>query len=81
MNTSSPFYGVIYVPSAPLGVCTATVYGALVANVMDQAYGNGTIHYDLDLRNHHLFGPEYALRCHAVALQLSLEADPPRNKL
>ncbi len=51
LNTSDPFYGVIYVPYGSLQVYgTITVYGALVANVMDQAYGNGVIYYDLDLR-------------------------------
>ena len=47
------FYGVIYVPSGSLqvyGNATTVIYGALVANVMDQGYGNGAIYYDLDLR-------------------------------
>ena len=54
LNTSAPFYGVIYVPNGSLqvyGPGPTTVYGALVANVVDQSYGNGVIHYDLDLRN------------------------------
>jgi hypothetical protein len=50
-ETSTPFYGVIYVPNGSLSVCgNPTIYGALAANVVDQHYGNGAIHYDLDLR-------------------------------
>ena len=50
-TSAPPFYGVIYVPSGSLQVYgNATIYGALVANVMDQGYGNGAIYYDLDLR-------------------------------
>ena len=52
-DTSTPFYGVIYVPNGSLSVCGSSniaIYGALVANVVDQHYQNGVIHYDLDLR-------------------------------
>lgn len=50
-ETSTPFYGVIYVPNGSLSVYgNTTIYGALAANVVDQHYGNGVIHYDLDLR-------------------------------
>ena len=51
LNPSAPFYGVIYVPYGSLQVYgTTTVYGALVANQVDQTMGNGAVHYDLDLR-------------------------------
>lgn len=54
LHTSVPFYGVIYVPNGSLqlyGYSVYTrIYGAVVANVVDQGYGNGEIHYDLDLR-------------------------------
>jgi hypothetical protein len=51
LETSTPFYGVIYAPNGKLSVTgTSTIYGALVANVVDQHYGNGAIHYDLNLR-------------------------------
>ena len=50
-QTSVPFYGVIYVPLGSLQVYgTTTLYGSLVANVMDQGYGTSAIHYDLSLR-------------------------------
>ena len=51
LQTSSPFYGVIYVPNGSLQLYgTTTVYGALVANVIDEGYGAANLRYDLDLR-------------------------------
>jgi hypothetical protein len=51
LATSTPFYGVIYDPYGSLiAYGTSTIYGSLVANVVTVAYGNGAIHYDLDLR-------------------------------
>ena len=52
LETSTPFYGVIYDPYGSLLVYgTSAVYGSLVANVVTVGYGNGAIHYDLGLRH------------------------------
>jgi hypothetical protein len=52
LQTSVPFYGVIYDPYGSLVVYgPSAVYGSLVANVVAVGYGNGAIHYDLDLRH------------------------------
>ena len=52
LQTSTPFYGVIYDPYGSLIVYgTSAVYGSLVANVVTVGYGNGAIHYDLSLRH------------------------------
>jgi hypothetical protein len=52
LNTADRFDGIIYVPYGSLQVYgTTAVYGSLVANVVDQGFGNGVVHYDLNLRN------------------------------
>jgi hypothetical protein len=50
MGTTTPFYGVIYFPNAPLTVNNnPTIYGSLVANSIT-FNGSPTIHYDMSLR-------------------------------
>ncbi len=52
LQTSTPFYGVIYDPYGSLIVYgPSAVLGSLVANVVTVGYGNGAIHYDLSLRH------------------------------
>lgn len=52
LQTAVPFYGVIYDPYGSLVVYgPSAVYGSLVANVVAVCYGNGAIHYDLNLRH------------------------------
>ncbi|OHE80336.1 MAG: hypothetical protein A3G75_02820 [Verrucomicrobia bacterium RIFCSPLOWO2_12_FULL_64_8] len=51
LNTTEPFYGVVYSPGAVLEVDgNASIYGALVARYVNFT-GATAIHYDLDLRN------------------------------
>jgi len=51
LATSTPFYGVIYFPYAPLSVYNnVTVYGSLVADSIT-FNGSPTIHYDMSLRS------------------------------
>jgi hypothetical protein len=50
MGTTTPFYGVIYFPNAPLTVNNnPTIYGSLVANSIT-FNGSPTVHYDMSLR-------------------------------
>ena len=55
LTTSCPYYGVIYVPYGSLRLYALyginTIYGAVVAQTIDQGWGTGTFHYDLSLRD------------------------------
>ena len=51
MNTTVPYYGVIYTPNGCFSVLgNATIYGSIVAKKVSLT-GTPTIHYDLNLRN------------------------------
>lgn len=51
LATSAPFYGALYVPSGSLQLYgTTTLYGSAVAKTVDRGWGNGVLHYDLNLR-------------------------------
>lgn len=51
MNTSVPFYGVIYTPNGNFNVLgNSTVYGAIVAKKVAFTGSSPTVHYDLNLR-------------------------------
>lgn len=51
ISTSTPFYGVVYLPDIPITVSSnITIYGALVGSSVTFS-GSPTIHYDLALRS------------------------------
>lgn len=51
MNTTTPFYGVLYTPNGNFTVAAnATIYGALVAKKVSFTGAAPALHYDLNLR-------------------------------
>jgi len=55
LATSGAYYGVIYVPYGSLRLYavygSTTICGAVLAQTVDQGWGNGYFHYDLSLRD------------------------------
>ena len=53
MNTTTPYYGVIYTPAGSFTVAgnTTTIYGSVVAKKVALTGSTPAIHYDLSLRN------------------------------
>ena len=52
MNTTTAFYGVIYLPYADFKVISSnTIYGALIANKVQFTGASPVVHYDVNLRN------------------------------